>query len=653
MNIWYFPEDLGGEQNGLNDAGIEFFKSAGSLARETVQNSGDAHNGTEKPVRVRFHLRKVASSEFPGREHLATVMKQAQEFLMSVCTTPEQRAANGEEFFSRAVALLNNGEIPVLQIADYNTTGLEGTEAEQMKGWYRLVRKQGTTSMHGAGGGTFGIGQRAPFAYSGLRTVFYGTRTQDGVSKFIGKSILCSFRDEEQRIRRAVGFWGTKKEQQNYGVNPLADLSELSPTFRREAAGTDLFITGFAHGTDWMDDVLHSVIRNFFAAVLHGKLVVEFEDDFTLKKLTLDASHLQERIAELLERVENSDRSAAEKREVKEELRATQYYLSALSNPHEGKPITAELPNLGTVSLFLALNDEAPSKLAYMRRPRILVFDRTQRAGLRGYAGVFICENQKGNKLLAELEDPAHTKWERGRAKNGAKILQELNAFVREALNAVAGSQDNEAQDIPELGKYLPADPNDAAEMALGGTQVTKKASADETGQVTPRAVSATSVTRMKRAAAPTKKPETGPSNGEDDGASGGQEHGEGEGGGGGGGDAAGDGAGNMGGAEAGPIALRDTDIDYRSFVESSGAVRLIVWAKKAGTADLVVKGAGISGKVSLPIKAAEDEQGNALASSEGVIRGLLFQKGTPRRLLISLGNPGRVAISVGVLNHG
>jgi hypothetical protein len=654
MQHWYFPEDRGGEQNGLNDAGIEFFKSAGSLARETVQNSGDAHNGGAHPVTVRFHLRKVARAQLPGSAELKSVISNARDFSMSVCTTAEQKAANGEEFFKNALTLLDSDFIPVLQIADFNTTGLEGTEADQMKGWYRLVRKQGTTSMHGAGGGTFGIGQRAPFAYSQLRTVFYGTRTQDGVCKFIGKSILCSFRDTENNLRRAVGFWGTKKEQ-DYGVNPLSDLGKVASVFKREAPGTDLFIAGFQQGAEWLDDVLHSVIRNFFAALLHNKLVVDFEDDFTGRKVRLNSTELSKELLALRVRVDASERSAAEKRELISELDATTQYQKALAETHDGEPIRAQLPKLGEVALYVVLDDAAPSRVAYMRRPRILVFDRTQKAGLRGYAGVFICETETGNRLLAELEDPAHSKWDRQRRTHGASVLAELNGFVRDALKKIAGTQDNQAQDVPELGKFLPAESDEAAELTLGGTKVSHKQTPQETGHVAAKEIAKKTVTKLKRRPIVQASEEPGPSDGDEEGNTGGGGRTETDDAGGdlGGGGEPGTGVGESGGAATAPRSLKDTDIDFRSFTMPSGAVQFIVRSRKAGTADITIQGAGVSGSVPVSIESAEDERGVALAASDGTIRGLLFEKDTPRRLLVRLRQGGRMAVSMGVMNNG
>ena len=647
---WYFPEDLGGEQKGLNDAGIEFFKSAGSLARETVQNSGDAHSGGAKPVTVKFHLRKVAKELFPGRTELASVIASAEKTSMSICQTPEQRAANGEAFFAAAKALLSAADVPVLQISDFNTTGLEGSEADQMKGWFRLVRKQGSTSMHGAGGGTFGIGQRAPFAYSDLRTVFYGTKTVDGTTKFIGKCILCTFKDGDDKIRREVGFWGTKKET-GYGVNPLSDLSALEKIFRREAPGTDLFIAGFRR-PDWVDDVLHSVFRNFFAAILHEKLIVEFDDDYTPFSRRVSKANLLDEIEALSTHIEQSERTTAEKRELSLELTATKFYIAALQEPHGGAPNKKTLSKLGDVSLYLKLDDQGPSRVAHMRRPRILVFDRVLRAGFRGYAAVFICDNDKGNKLLAELEDPAHQKWERQRKSGGAALVQELNSFIRDELQAVAGSQDNDAQEIPDLGKYLPADSDDATEIQLGGTQVTHKASAKESGKPTALDVRPT-VTRIKqKKAAQRPVEEPGPSNGLEEGATGAGGHNDGQWGDGNGGDNAGTGEGQGGGAEPGLRNLRESDIDYRSFTDASGAIRLIVWARRAGTANLKLTGAGIAGKVDLRLLAAEDENGVGLSFQGNVLQGIVLNPNIRRRLMVRLDQPGRVALSVGVASN-
>jgi len=48
---WMFPANDFGQENGLNDPGIETFKDHPlmSLARECLQNSSDAHDDSGKP----------------------------------------------------------------------------------------------------------------------------------------------------------------------------------------------------------------------------------------------------------------------------------------------------------------------------------------------------------------------------------------------------------------------------------------------------------------------------------------------------------------------------------------------------------------------------------------------------------------------------
>lgn len=654
-NRWYFPPDMGGEENGLNDAGIEFFKSTGSLARETVQNSGDAHDGGSNPVRVRFALRRVPRAEFPGVDELSGIIESARHFVFSTCA-PEQRAANGEAFFKNALEILNGDEIPMLQISDFNTTGLEGGETEQMKGWYRLVRKQGTTSMHGAGGGTFGIGQRAPFAYSDLRTVFYGTRTKEGTSQFIGKSILCSFRGEDGQLRRQVGFWGQEKLQ-GHGVNPLSTLQQLPEFFSRNEVGTDLYVAGFMR-KDWISEVAISLIRNFFAALIHRKLVIDLEDEFTSAKLRLDHETLHDAISKQVAHVAASDRTASEKRELQSELASTRYYLDALSKPHGGAPNVEVVDKLGEVRLYLCVEKDAPSRIAFMRRPRILVYDRSQKSALRGYAGVVICENDEGNAALARLEDPAHQKWDRNRDPGGGALLQKLYEFVRNAIKGVAGMQENEVQDLPELGKYLPDQDDEGTQAVAGGVKVTAKTTKKETGKLKGEAATKPHVTMLKRKPADVvEEAESAEgSAGNEDGASGGgTEEGDKTGAGPGGGSGTGVGGGRAGGRKPGPRQLAASDIDYRAFEDAAlpGCVTLVVWSPKDGVADLTIGGAGITTSVPLRVLSAENESGLALPVEDCVLPGIAIKANVKRRLVLKLEHSGRVAVTLGVRGDG
>ncbi|WP_163999619.1 hypothetical protein [Pyxidicoccus caerfyrddinensis] len=450
---WFFPSTQGGEESGLNEAGIEFFRHSGALARETLQNSGDAWDGGSHPVTVTFELLELPIEQFPGSDRLREIIQACRTYVLAPFKDDSQQIENGREFFDEALKLLSGKHIPVLRIRDENTTGLEGDEHEEDKAWFRLIKKQGSAAMHGAGGGTYGIGQRAPFAFSRLRTVFYSTRTRTGQSAFIGKTILSSFR-ESNEVFRPIGFWGTEV-QKGRGVNAVRSAEKIPEPFRRTAVGTDLYLMGF-NSDGWRTRVVDSVLRNFFAAIHNRRLVVRLVGGGT--PIEISAGTIEQVVeARLKEALQIAGTRKGAQKEVRDTLGVTRYYLKALANPVKGKPFELTHPKLGRMELYVALDDEAPARTAFMRKPRILVYERTRNL-LEGYAAVLLCEDPMGNSLLARMEDPAHSEWDSERLKGGDRILSDINAFIRDSLKELAEKDPEVPQDLPDLGRYLPED---------------------------------------------------------------------------------------------------------------------------------------------------------------------------------------------------
>ncbi len=65
---WHFAPAEGGLDQGPNDAMSEFFRKNPyeSLVREAIQNSLDAVQNTEEPVRVVFSWRRMFGEDHPG-----------------------------------------------------------------------------------------------------------------------------------------------------------------------------------------------------------------------------------------------------------------------------------------------------------------------------------------------------------------------------------------------------------------------------------------------------------------------------------------------------------------------------------------------------------------------------------------------------------
>src|SRR5207302_11290969 len=127
----------------------------------------------------------------------------------------EDESEKAKIFFDRAVELINQPRIHVLQIADFNTTGVSGP-CENGTPYYALMKATGQSKKIGDNSiGTFGIGKYAPFVVSELRTVFISTVWCEGKKwhHYVqGKSILMSHKDDDDQTCRGVGYWGIKNK---------------------------------------------------------------------------------------------------------------------------------------------------------------------------------------------------------------------------------------------------------------------------------------------------------------------------------------------------------------------------------------------------------------------------------------------------------
>ena len=201
-----FLENQAGEVEGLGHAGIETFRDTPfvSCSREAGQNTLDAADG--RPVRMVLREHQVPANEIPGIEKLRDTI--------AVCLKTARATGSDKDrdFFENANDVLSNLFIPVLEIADYNTTGLEGPPNDATSKFHALVKSSGKSNKSTeTSGGSFGIGKNATFAVSDLRTVFYSTvyDTSEGRRHaFQGKVQLVSHQDSESIQRTAKGYLG-------------------------------------------------------------------------------------------------------------------------------------------------------------------------------------------------------------------------------------------------------------------------------------------------------------------------------------------------------------------------------------------------------------------------------------------------------------
>lgn len=181
---WSFPENYGGEERGLNNAGIETFsgRKIESLAREIIQNSLDARKDYKRPVKVSFDLIQTRNSDIPQISEYKTIFSRCYDYW--------EKNEKAKAFFTTALKMLQQEQIPVLKISDYNTTGLTGAQLDRGGHFHSLIKSVGVSNKQGGKGGSFGIGKNAPFATSAFRTVYYSTYDIDQVTAVQGVAKL-------------------------------------------------------------------------------------------------------------------------------------------------------------------------------------------------------------------------------------------------------------------------------------------------------------------------------------------------------------------------------------------------------------------------------------------------------------------------------
>lgn len=274
-----FLPNPGGEAEGLSDAGIETFrdKPFAAVARETGQNSRDARQDNNLPVKITFDVIIVKASEFPS---IASFKGAAAR-----CMAKAERVGNEKDvgFFAQAVKALSAERIRILRISDNNTKGVRGP-CEEGRPFHTLAKTDGVSTKENVdAGGSFGIGKNAVFALSDIQTAFFSTQYLDDVGSnqvlCMGKTLFISHTGEGGEEKRRKGYWGITE-----GYMPLHNNNDIPSWLRRELQGTSIYsICMRANPTDWRYEMTAAILINFFGAIERSEM--EFEIDNGVVKI--------------------------------------------------------------------------------------------------------------------------------------------------------------------------------------------------------------------------------------------------------------------------------------------------------------------------------------------------------------------------------
>ena len=489
-----FPQDTSDQWDGFNDPGMEHFTGnrLQHLGREVPQNTVDAK--LLAPVRITFHQFKVPVKGIPGIDELREAVAQC------VDAAKLDDSEKATKFFDEAKRLLAQKEINVLQIRDYNTTGLVGP-CENGKPFFAMLKATGQSRKVGTSTGSYGIGKFAPFTVSELRTVFVSTVWSDdsgSAQHYVqGKSVLMSHHDGEGRTRRGTGFWGVRKNCAPVvnSTNGIPEWLTLSGE-KGEAPqpGTMLTIIGFQPKKGWQKVLSANIAENFFGAVSRGELEVDVDSVSTISRDTLSGVFADESYATAVR-----DQPGEPDR-----FHDAASYLSALQVGPEVIVEKHENLHLGECQLRILIGENLPRKVAVLRNGMLITeaLPGLKRfSDFKEFAAVLECPTDKGLQLLRAMEPPRHDAFEPDRLPPdkrhaGRTALRELADWVRKMLVRHAKDPVKEETALDELadmfgdeddeGTAGQKDENPAGVIIIRARQVKAKSAGAPIGGSTP-----------------------------------------------------------------------------------------------------------------------------------------------------------------------
>lgn len=455
---WNFPLLGTANVSGSNNAAIAMFKGSGimdGLVREICQNSLDAHddvNHPNDPVIVKFklaHLEKAKYSMFDG---LGKVFDGAENYWS------KNRNKTNEimDFISHAKSCFSKNEIPVLIMSDYNTIGLKGVNRndDEKSYWDLLANSDGLSGKQDENsGGSFGIGKSAPFAYSGLNTVFYNTYAVDGGRAFQG---VCHFvtsqREYNGTMRPTMSSGKYLYLDDEFTGRPISvsdgDPLTAVPEFQRDKYGTDVAVIGFKldEYPDWENATAVAAIKNFILAIMHNKLIVEIESEkikHVVSSETLDA---------FLNRIFKDESQLKYTRQIYQTMTTVE-------------PMKFKVADQDDLSLFIKYDEGFYAAVSRFRSTGMLI--NTNSESLPHY-NIVVVVNDVGecnlSKVLRKSEPPQHTEW---KAKNitdnrdlqnkAKRYISKIKKTIQEALDSMDSNEISSSMD-GGVGGFLPAE---------------------------------------------------------------------------------------------------------------------------------------------------------------------------------------------------
>lgn len=578
-----FEPNFADKSEGLNDAGIETFRDNPfpAVARETGQNSRDAKAGAA-PVVITYDKITIPTAELPS---LAEFRKAA-----ALCLEKAKRkdSYKEKEFFSRAMDMLHRESIDILRISDTNTFGLRGP-CEDGTPFYALIKAEGDNVKDDpSAGGGFGIGKNALYAASDLQTVFHSTIYEDRAKqrKFLcqGKTKFRSFDDSDGNKFLKTGYWGDPK-----GFMPVSDETLVPEWLHRNEVGTTLCAIAMRETDDWQNELIASILQNFFCAIHRKEMIFRIED-IEINDRTLLRHFEDDRIS-----------LAAASYGAEDEFAFSRQLYECLRNNDDCLQKVLHVAGAGKFRIHILMREGLSKRVAILRNGMFIADnlaqfgEKFQRFPMyRDFVAIIEPAGSDESIWLKRMENPRHDDLSPERIADPAKRTEarkagiRLAADVRDVIKSNAKPAAGEETDLEELSEFFALESH--------GRE-------DEEGPRNPSSF------RIRKREAKRQKRQTKEPVSEEAGTEGGSRHGgDGESGGGGFGEGAGtgsgtEGAGNRARKKPMPLLNPRTIVSDRKDMRKR---RILFTPERNGKATLKFESSGLSEPADLSLENGE-----------------------------------------------
>ncbi len=463
--------------------------AANALVREAVQNSLDAGTG-DGPVRVRLLVSEGDRALDPST--VGRFFVGMWEHLRALCADKEQ---------VEELEAMRAGPCRFLVYEDFNTTGLIGDaltadepEADNTNDFFYFWRAEGKSGKGGTDRGRWGVGKYVFPAASRVLTIFgFTIRPGEKAPLMMGQAVLRNHQLDGTNFTPDA-WWADVTDGVPVPVESGPLVQDFVKTWALSRGPGDSglsLVVPFIDEEVTTTEIMRSVIRDYFAAIVSGALVVEVSsgepgdlrlvDDETIAGHAVHLEDERER-HDVLAGIEmvrwRRNATEAITFELPEHdaqgrkwspgwtsgLLPEAVCERAQTSLTAGEPVLFRVPVLvgaarsrresAEASYFdvILRPEKGSSSLPLFVREGILVSEAQKQApggtSLRGYRAIVLADDPPLARMLGDAEGPAHTTWSdrtprfRGSYWKGEDWLKYVKHAPWKLLQQIEGSDD-------------------------------------------------------------------------------------------------------------------------------------------------------------------------------------------------------------------